>query len=162
MSSHSVLIRPVFDHPICDESEGLVDWCATLDGAEKLVGFYRDLGYFEGEFPGTFESRKFKVLPPANEGTSRVAVMDLSDGFLWLWSVHMDLDTLRDFWTKEGAKKALKELPGEVTSAKFISATNKLNEWPTRERFLVLQDGSLVWLDGVIIVGIQGDSNLIG
>lgn len=161
---HSMeLIRPVFDHPICDESHGPVDWCVTVSAAQRVVEHYRELGYFDGEYPGGFETRSFNCRTPQWGDGLTVAVVDRRNGFLWLWYTGMDFDTLRDFWTKEGAKKNPKKLPGEVLPAKCTSGIEKVPgcDWPHREKFVILQDGSYIGVQAVILVHPSGDSNIL-
>ena len=157
------LIRPVFEHPICDESQGPVDWCATIGAAQRVVAHYRELGYFDGEYPGRFETRAFEFRTPQLEDGISVAIVDRRNGFLWLWHTGMGFDTMRDFWTKEGAKKNPKKLPGEVLSAKCTSGIEKVPDcdWPHGDKFVILQDGTGAGVQAVILVHPSGDSEIL-
>ncbi len=153
------LIRPVFDSPLCDESQGPVDWFGTPLGVVEAMEQYQELGYTSGPFK--FEIRPFDCRVRDPKDGFVIVILDRYDGMIWLWRSGTTMEEAKDLWCGPNPQK----LPGELLGAKSVSGFEKvsssLQSWPISERFVILHDDSCVFFQAMIIIHPSGDNEFL-
>jgi len=153
------LIRPLFDSPLCDESQGPVDWFGTLLGVSQATEQYQEMGHTSG--PLKFEVRPFDCRVRSPQDGSVIVILDRYEGMVWLWKSGVTMQEARDLWCGPDPQK----LPGVLLPAKSVSGFEKvsssLQSWPISERFVILQDDSCAFFQAMIVIHPSGDNEFL-